>query len=343
MAIKLFSRNRDKAGRATRDSARHGQEKSTLPLDDDFNPAPTPVRDSDRLAQLYRQGRYALILRERERWQKEADGAEVIDKSTQQLEHQMGLVPAGRVTLSTTLSAALGSPEQEVDVEPFLLDVHAVTNSRFQQFVDGGGYDALECWPQDIWPHLIEFKDRSGQAAPRCWLDGRHDVALGDHPVVGITWYEAQAYALWIGQRLPAEGEWEMAASWHIRSSTDCVRRFPWGDTMDSQRCNVWSSRKKGTTPVSEYEKGAAPNQVRQLVGNVWEWTDSEFFVTDDEGRPIVGEMPMRVVRGGAFDTYFDTQAASAFRSGQLVLARPHNTGFRCAMNLADAYWMHCE
>ena len=110
---------------------------------------------------------------------------------------------------------------------------------------------------------------------------------------------------------------------------------------MDNTRCNVWSSRRACTVPVDEYPQGAAPNQVRQLVGNIWEWTDTEYAITDDEGRPIVGEMPMHVTRGGAFDTYFETQATNYFRTGQLALARSHNTGFRCAMDLGEASWMN--
>jgi formylglycine-generating enzyme required for sulfatase activity len=79
---------------------------------------------------------------------------------------------------------------------------------------------------------------------------------------------------------------------------------------------------------------------VLQLVGNVWEWTDTEYITTDDEGRPIIGEMPMHVVRGGAFDTYFEMQSSSQFRTGQLALARSYNTGFRCAMDLDQASWI---
>jgi iron(II)-dependent oxidoreductase len=166
-------------------------------------------------------------------------------------------------------------------------------------------------------------------------------VALADHPVVGVSWFEAQAYCLWIGQRLPTEAEWQMAASWHIKSSTDLMRRFPWGDAMDNTRCNIWSSRHNGAVRVEEYLDGAAPNQVQQLVGNVWEWADSEYAIVDDEDRPVVGEMPMHVIRGGAFDTYFETQATNYFRTGQIALARTYNTGFRCAMDLSEASWIN--
>ena len=344
MAFKLFSRRNSKPDdTAQRTKRRRSDHTASFPSDVDFNPAPAALLDSDPTNRMFQQGRFGALLRNRHALESHPESAATVHASEKELEQRVALVPAGNVTLATTLSAGIGSPEQEISVDPFLIDVHAVTNRQFQNFVDGGGYDALECWPEEIWPHLIELKDSTDQPGPRFWRDGRHDAVFTEHPVVGISWFEAQAYALWIGQRLPTEAEWEMAASWHINSSTDCVRRFPWGDAMDSLRCNVWSSRHGSTVPVTAYPKGAAPNQVRQLVGNVWEWTDTEFCLTDEEGRPIVGEMPMRALRGGAYDTYFDSQATSAFRSGQVILARSHNVGFRCALNLADAYWMNAE
>ncbi len=308
-----------------------------------FTPAPCEPIDADPARRMFQQGRFNALLREEAKWRLSPDGGEVIDAAKRELEARMALVPAGSVTISKTLSAQPGTAEEDFEVEPFLLDVHCVTNSRYQKFVDAGGYDALDFWPEEIWPHLIELKDQTGQPGPRFWRQGRHDQRLADHPIVGVSWYEAQAYALWIGQRLPSEAEWQMAASWHIKSSTDMLRRFPWGDAMDAVRCNIWISRRSGTVPVDEYPNGAAPNQVRQLVGNVWEWTDTEYAVSDDEARPIVGEMPMHVIRGGAFDTYFETQCTNAFRTGQIALARTQNAGFRCAMDLNEARWINGE
>lgn len=132
-----------------------------------------------------------------------------------------------------------------------------------------------------------------------------------------------------------------MAASWHVKSDADVLRRFPWGDAMNTQRCNVWLTGLGTTVPVDAYPEGAAPNGVRQLVGNVWEWTSSRFEIFDPEDQPIVGEMPMYAVRGAAFDAYFEAQATSQFRTGQIALGRTHNLGFRLAMNLEDAPWMN--
>ncbi len=335
MAMKLFTRGGPGAQGVPR------KRKRGSPDEPDFNPAPTVPLTDDSLERLLQQGRYCTILREEQKWRSHARSDTIIAKAKEQLEARMALVPAGNVVITQTLTAEPGASEDEIDVRPFLLDVHTVTNARFQKFVDDGGYDALEYWPEDIWPHLIELKDQTGEPGPRYWRQGRHDERLADHPVVGVSWFEAQAYALWIGQRLPTEAEWQMAACWHINSSADLLRRFPWGDALDNTRCNIWSSRRRSTVPVTEYPKGAAPNHVLQLVGNVWEWIDSEYSIADNQGRQIFGEMPMQVIRGGAFDTYFETQATSQFRTGQITLARRHNCGFRCAIELDQASWIN--
>jgi len=337
MALKLFPWNKSSSPGSTRRRLFRGCNPASPP----YSPAPRTVVATDPLKRLCQQGRYTVILRDETKWRAHPGGGGVLDDVKGRLEQRMALVPAGTVAVPKTLSAQPGSAEEEIEVAPFLLDVHAVTNVRYQMFVDAHGYDELDCWPEEIWPHLIELKDLTGHPGPRFWRQGRYDSRLADHPVVGVSWYEAQAYALWVGQRLATEAEWQMAASWHINSSADLMRRFPWGDSMDNTRCNIWSSRQRGTVPVTAYPKGAAPNHVLQLVGNVWEWVDTEYVVTDEENRPIVGEMPMHVIRGGSFDTYFECQATSQFRTGQLALTRSHNTGFRCAMNLREAGWIN--
>lgn len=341
MAIGLFARKKNEGGSSrSRCVDVDGDAPTSTSQPVAYQPAPYQSWDADPLVRMLQQGRHAVILREEAKWRNHPNAASLLRQAKTELEPRMALVPAGSVSLAKTLEGETGPPEEDITVEPFLLDVHTVSNARFQNFVDAGGYDALEYWPEEIWPHLIELKDLTGQPGPRFWRQGRCDMRFMDHPAVGISWYEAQAFSLWAGQRLPTEAEWQMAASWHIHSSTDMLRRFPWGDALDNQRCNIWSSRIGRTVPVHSYPHGSAPNHVLQLVGNVWEWTDSEYSVADEVGRPVVGEMPMHVVRGGAFDTYFEIQATGHFRTGQIALARPHNVGFRCATNLADATWI---
>lgn len=309
---------------------------------EDFVPAAAAKSEADPLRALRQQERHAVILREREKWQAHAsDAVKILCECRDRLEKQMALVPAGRASLPQSLTDAPGMPDLEIEVEPFLLDIHAVTNARFQRFVDAGAYEDFALWPKTLWPHLIQMRDQTGTPGPRFWREGRHDQRLANHPVVGISWYEAEAYARWIGQRLPSEAEWQMAATWRIRSETDLLRRFPWGDAMDRSRCNTWASGRCGTAPVDAYPAGAAPNGVLQLVGNVWEWVDGDLTITTDTGIPIIAEMDLKVTRGGAFDTYFESQATGMFRTGHIALTRTHNVGFRCALSLSDAPWLN--
>lgn len=301
-----------------------------------YIPADPLCLEPDPLKQYLQLERYAALLADPEQWRSHPHARTARESALRKIDEQYALVPEGYVSLPMTVVDYPGCPETDVETEPFLLARHPVTNAQFQKFVDTGGYDNLDLWPRDLWPHLIDFKDLTDHPGPRFWEHGRHDKRLADHPVVGVCYYEAAAYAAWAGARLPTEAEWQMAASWRIRSSAHVLRRYPWGDALDTKRCNIWASNIGRTVPVTEYAAGAAPNGVLQLIGNVWEWTDSEYNVVDRDGRPMVGDMLMRSIRGGAFDTYFPAQATSCFRSGLAVLFRVHNVGFRCALN-ADA------
>ncbi len=329
MALKVFGR---KKGTDPPAPLRMGAGQPALPSD--YQPAELEQPHPDPLHRLIQQRRFAVLIAGQQRWADHPEYNELRQQAERALEEDLALVPAGCAALTTTLDEEPGAPELEVDVRAFLLSICPITNARFQPFVDAGCYDDVDLWPEEIWPHLIALHDLTDQPGPRFWRAGRHDQNLADHPVVGISWYEADAYARWVGLRLPTEAEWQMAASWRIKSEADVFRRFPWGDAMDYQRCNIWGTGLGSPAPVEALGKGAAPNGIQQLIGNVWEWTASDFELTDHTGTVIVGEMPMKVTRGGAFDTYFDTQATSSFRTGQILLARTHNVGFRCTLNL---------
>jgi iron(II)-dependent oxidoreductase len=329
MPLKVFSRKKQ---------ARPAPVESTVLVQPnprpDYQPANVEEPEPDPLQRLYQQHRFAVLIGQGDRGANQPQYARLCAQAERALEEDVALVPAGLATLSATLIDEPGAPETEVEVAPFLISIHPVTNARFQQFVDAGCYDDPDLWPEEIWPHLIELRDLTGNPGPRFWRNGRHERSLGNCPVVGVSWYEAKAYAKWVGLRLPAEPEWQMAASWRIRSEADVFRRFPWGDAMNYQRCNLWGTGLGRAAAVDDFPEGAAPNGVRQLIGNVWEWTGSELELTDAQARTILGEMPLKAIRGGAFDTYFDTQATSNFRTGQILLARTHNLGFRCALNV---------
>ncbi|MFA5863438.1 MAG: formylglycine-generating enzyme family protein [Phycisphaerae bacterium] len=328
MALNLFSRRqngRNKEKASPPPKARHQEP---------YVPADILALDSDPLKQCLQLERYARILADCDQWQDHPQLSTIRQSASQKLDEQFALVPEGYAALAQTVNDYPGCPETDIQTEPFLLARCAVTNAQFQKFVDADGYANLDLWPKDIWPHLIDFKDRTEHPGPRFWEHGRHEKGLIDHPVVGVCYFEAAAYAQWAGVRLPTEAQWQMAASWRIRSIAHVLRRYPWGDALDIKRCNIWASNIGRTVSVNEYPAGAAPNGVMQLVGNVWEWTDADFSVVDSAGRPVVGDMLMKSIRGGAFDTYFPSQATSLFRTGLGVLFRVHNVGFRCALDV---------
>ncbi len=301
-----------------------------------FELAEKPLLDADPLKKLLQQERFGHLVRSHKGLEAHPQLESVFQQAVEAIDERFALVPEGYVTMPKTVNDYPGCPEEDFETGAFLLARHCVTNEQFQKFVDDGGYENPDLWPKDILPHLIDFVDSTGTLAPRHWRQGRHDKRLAGHPVVGVCFYEAAAYTGWAGYRLPSNVQWQMAASWRIRSAAHVLRRYPWGDAFDTGKCNIWATRIGGTVPVTAYENGAAPNAVVQLVGNVWEWTESDFEVVDDNGRTVVGDMLLKEIRGGAFDTYFPSQATSCFRTGLAALVRAHNVGFRCVVDLGS-------
>ncbi|RLT34647.1 MAG: hypothetical protein DWI57_16280 [Chloroflexi bacterium] len=136
---------------------------------------------------------------------------------------------------------------------------------------------------------------------PYYWHDGRYNGS--NQPVVGVNWYEAMAYAVWLGRvtdkeyRLPTEAEWE----WAARRSQ---RRYPWGDTWEEGRCNSSESRLNRPNPVGVYPHGATPDGIEELAGNVYDWTVSVYqgYPYDPrDGREDPLAAGLRVLRGGSW------------------------------------------
>lgn len=241
---------------------------------------------------------------------------------------RMALVPGGVVAVVRSD----GYPES-IEVPGFYLDRCSVTNRQFQRFVEAGGYDAMELWPREVWPSLMRFTDGRGRPAPRDWQDGEFPRGEADHPVTGVSWYEALAYARWAGKRLPAAAEWQKAGGWPEQLSGGACNRYPWGDVFDPSRANLWATGRGRTASVREYPRGATPNGIHQMTGNVWEWLDDP--LTTIPCRPdetFVSWQPLRRIVGGAFDTYLAAEATCHFVTGQPELDRRANVGFRCAV-----------
>jgi iron(II)-dependent oxidoreductase len=245
------------------------------------------------------------------------------------LREQMALVPHGVVPV-----VRCNGVIEAAEISAFYLDRHDVTNQQFQRFVQAGGYDALEIWPREVWPSLMKFTDRTGKPGPLGWEHSRFPSGKADHPVVGICWFEALAFAQWAGKRLPTATEWQKAGGWPEQLSGGNCNRYPWGDVFDPKRANLWSSGQGQTVSVSTFPSGSTPNGIYQMTGNVWKWLEDPLDSIPCRGDETFHPWkPMRRIIGGAYDTYMVNEATCHFVTGQAELDRRHNIGFRCAIS----------
>ncbi|GAA4162840.1 ergothioneine biosynthesis protein EgtB [Phytohabitans flavus] len=251
------------------------------------------------------------------------------------------LIPAGPFTMGTSAEPwALDNerPAHTVDLPAYLIDRAPVTNAQYQEFVDAGGYANPRWWSTEGWAHRM----RAGLFGPMHWHGdgtytrfGRREPLVSAEPVVHVCWYEAEAYAAWAGKRLPTEAEWEKAA--RFDPATGRSRRYPWGDEDPEERHANLGQRHLSPAPAGAYPEGASPAGVHQLIGDVWEWTSSDFG-----GYPGFAPFPYReysevffgpeykVLRGGSFGT--DKAACrGTFRNWDYPIRRQIFSGFRCA------------
>jgi iron(II)-dependent oxidoreductase len=244
------------------------------------------------------------------------------------LHRQMALIPAGHVPV-----ALCDGRSATLEVGGFFLDRYAVSNRQFQAFVRAGGYESLEIWPPEIWPSVSRFTDRTGRPGPRDWEGGQFPQGKADHPVVGVCWYEAAAYSRWVGKRLPTAAEWQKAGGWPEHLSGGECNRYPWGNFFDPKRANLWASGLGRTVAVDAFPEGSTPNGIFQMCGNVWEWlADPLEAIPCEPDEAFLPWKAMRRISGGAFNTYFPSEAICQFVTGQGELDRRDNIGFRCAV-----------
>ncbi|MFN0316610.1 MAG: selenoneine synthase SenA, partial [Burkholderiales bacterium] len=199
----------------------------------------------------------------------------------------------------------------EVDLAPFAIACAAVSNEQYIAFVEASGYQRQELWTPEGWQWLQKEK----LSAPRYWKktdDKWHtrrfdqwEVLLLDNPVIHVNAFEAEAYCNFVGLRLPTEAEWEYAA----RAEALSEDRYPWGYSQPAAGMVNVNGMFAGLTPVSALIGSDTPANVRQLIGNVWEWTSSAFTPYPEFSPDPYKEYSEpwfhnhRVLKGGCFAT----------------------------------------
>jgi iron(II)-dependent oxidoreductase len=202
-----------------------------------------------------------------------------------------------------------------VEVQPFAIARAPVTQAEFAAFVEDGGYRRQELWHAEGW----RWRQSVGAQHPIYWRKSadvwiRRDyerwLPLEDHcPVIQVNWYEADAYCRWAERRLPTEAEWEAAASGECGGLWLPKRRFPWGDNPSTPHRANLDGYALGCIDVGALPAGDSAFGCRQMIGNVWEWTASDFlpyrgFVPDpykEYSQPWFGTH--KVLRGGCWAT----------------------------------------
>jgi iron(II)-dependent oxidoreductase len=230
-------------------------------------------------------------------------------------------------------------PAHRVDLPPFWIDRTPVTNAQYLAFIEAGGYDDPRHWTDAGW----SWRRESGKTCPGFWRReggswvvlryGRFEPVEPVEPVQHVSWYEADAFARWTGKRLPTEAEWEKAASW----GPDGTRRFPWGDDETwTDRANI-GQRHFGPAPVGAYPEGVSAFGCHQMIGDVWEWTSSDFqpypgyeWFPYREYSEVFYGTEYKVLRGGSWATHA-TAIRNTFRNWDYPIRRQIFSGFRCA------------
>jgi iron(II)-dependent oxidoreductase len=230
-----------------------------------------------------------------------------------------------------------------VDVPPFRMARAPVTNAQFAEFVDAGGYREQRWWNAEGWAWRIGesataplYWRQEGGVWRRRYFD-REEMLADDEPVIHVNWHEASAWCRWAGRRLPTEAEWEFAAA-TVPGDPATKRRYPWGDaTPSAATANLYGVAGR-CAPVGAFAAGDSAWGLRQMIGNVWEWTSDWFqpypgFVRDpyaEYSEPWFGNH--KVLRGAGHATRA-TLIRNTWRNFYMPDRRDVFAGFRtCAL-----------
>ena len=252
---------------------------------------------------------------------------------------EMITIPAGSFLMGNSGNEGYGGPaefpQHPVDLPTYQIGKYEVTRGEYRRFIEDGGYRDPQYWsPQgwewkesDVTVHAgmygavqrVKRPEGAGpRNAPERWEAEQEWFGHGyghprfmqtdNHPVICVTYYEAEAYCKWAGGRLPTEAEWEKAARWD--EDNQHARIWPWGDTWDPEKCNNpedhnpagGGSRVNQSAPVGSYSEGASSYGCMDMVGNAYEWVADHAKSYPGSSEPFDYTGAYHFVRGGCWD-----------------------------------------
>jgi ergothioneine biosynthesis protein EgtB len=236
-------------------------------------------------------------------------------------------------------------PAHQVFLRDFAIDKAPVSVGDYLQFMRSGGYRDFHWWFSEGW----EVVNREHWQSPMYWElhDGEWMIRdfsglqkatdRSDEPVCHVSFFEASAFAKWAGKRLPTEGEWEKAACYDSRSGDR--NAFPWGDTSPAtEKANLFENGLWSAAPTGAFPNGANSYGCQQMIGDVWEWTTSDYvpypgFKSEFDEYNDKWFVNQKVLRGGSFATP-QVHIRSTYRNFFHAHERWMTSGFRCAKDL---------
>jgi len=233
-------------------------------------------------------------------------------------------------------------PEHKVYLNDYKIDIFPITNQQYLEFIEDGGYETYKYWLSDGW----EKVKTNEWNAPMYWekIDGNWMIqnfhglrnVSPKEPVCHVSYYEAEAYCKWAGKRLPTEAEWEKAACWNETKKQKTI--FPWGNDLPTQQhANLFESHIWSCTDIGSYPEGRSHYGCHQMIGDIWEWTASEFtgysgFKSSFDEYNDKWFTNQKVLRGGSFGTP-KMSIRGSYRNFFRLDERWLFSGFRCTEN----------
>jgi len=236
-------------------------------------------------------------------------------------------------------------PAHKVFTQDYALDRALVSVGDYLEFIHDGGYENFRWWFSEGW----EAVNREQWRAPLYWE--HHDDewmirdfsglasanSKRDEPVTHVSFFEASAFAKWAGKRLPTEAEWERAACYDARRNAN--NAYPWGNTEpDSGKANLFENGYWSVAPIGAFPEGASGYGCQQMIGDVWEWTTSDYvpypgFKSEFDEYNDKWFVNQKVLRGGSFATP-QLHIRSTYRNFFHAHERWMISGFRCARDV---------